>query len=71
MSIVLGQRLDCGTVFTSLTATVDVVTVMTQESAANQVCTIAHCFSSQDITMLVIFYKVAGIAIIIIIAIYT
>ena len=37
MSIVLGQRLDCGTVLTSLTATVDVVTVMMQESAANQV----------------------------------
>ena len=37
MSIVLGQRSDCGTVFTSLTATVDVVTVMMQESAANQV----------------------------------
>ena len=37
MSIVLGQRSDCGTVFTSLTAIVDVVTVMMQESAVNQV----------------------------------
>ena len=37
MSIVLGQRSDCGTAFTSLTAIVDVVTVMMQESAVNQV----------------------------------
>ena len=37
MSTVRGQRSDCGTVLTSLTAIVDVVTVMMQESAANQV----------------------------------
>ena len=37
MSTVLGQRSDCGTVLTSLTATVDVLTVMMQEPAANQV----------------------------------
>ena len=37
MSIVLGQRSDCGTVFTLLTAIVDVVTVMMPECAANQV----------------------------------
>ena len=39
MSSVLGQRSDCGTVLTSLTAIVDVVTVMMQEFVANQVCT--------------------------------
>ena len=37
MSNVLGQRSDYGTVFTLLTAIVDVVTVMMQESAVNQV----------------------------------
>ena len=37
MSTVLSQKSDCGTVLTSLTATVDVVTVMMPESAANQV----------------------------------
>ena len=40
MSTVLGQRSDCGTVLTSLTAIVDVVIVMMQEFNANQVMVI-------------------------------
>ena len=53
MSTVLGQRSDYGTVFTSLTATVDVVTVMMQECAANQVLYIHTTTQAWQIVLLI------------------